>query len=188
MYDIIHFNSLNSTSVWAKENLEKLKDFSIVSCDLQTLGHGQFERKWYSSNNNGGNIYVSIVLKPKDITHLDELTRYVALIGAKTIESYGLKTKFKYPNDILIDGKKIAGFLAESVFVGNKCVGVVVGIGIDLNLDKEELKNIDIAATSIFNETNKQVDKEEFLNKFLDNFKNGYDEFIKNGIKGEVLC
>ncbi len=188
MYDIIHFNSLNSTSVWAKENLEKLKDFSVVSCNLQTMGHGQFERKWYSSRQNGGNIYISIVLKPKNITRLDELTRYVALIGAKTIESYGLEPKFKFPNDILIEGKKIAGFLAESVFIGSDCLGVVVGVGINLNLDKDELSNIEIPATSIFNETNKHVDKNEFLKKFLDNFKDEYDEFIVNGIKGEILC
>lgn len=188
MYDIIHFETISSTSVWAKEHLEKLKDFSVVSCDTQTLGHGQFERKWFSTDENGGNVYISIVLKPKDITHLDELTRYVALIGAKTIESYGLKTKFKHPNDILIDGKKIAGFLAESVFVGNECKGVVLGIGINLNLTKEHLKHIDIPATSIFNETNKTVDKIEFLDEFLNNFENGYDEFLKNGIKGEKLC
>ncbi len=188
MCDIIHFDKLNSTSVWAKENLEKLKDFSVVSCDLQTTGHGQFERKWFSSSENGGNIYVSIVLKPDNIEHLNELTRFVSLIGAKTLEQYGLKPKFKYPNDILIDGKKIAGFLAESVFVGQKCIGVVVGIGINLNLTQDELKNIDIPATSIFNEIGRNIDKKEFLNKYLDNFKNEYKDFLIEGLKGEILC
>ena len=51
-----------------------------------------------------------------------------------------------------------------------------------------ELKNIDIPATSIFNETGKQVDKQEFLDKFLSNFENEYNDFLINGIKGEVLC
>ena len=116
---------------------------------------------------------------------MNELTRYVALIGAKTLREYGLNPQFKYPNDILINGKKIAGFLAESEFIGQTCKGVIVGCGINLNLDSEELKNINIPATSIFNETGKQVNKSEFLNKFLSNFKQDYDDFLINGIKGE---
>ena len=188
MRSIIHFDELNSTSVYSHQHLEELDNFSVVSCDLQTSGHGQFERVWYSSNKNGGNVYISIILKPENIEHLNELTRFIALIGAKTLEEYGLKPTFKYPNDILINGKKIAGFLAESEFIGQICKGVIVGCGINLNLTSEELKNIDIPATSIFNETNKQVDKNEFLNKFLSNFKQDYDDFLINGIKGEVLC
>lgn len=188
MRSIIYFDELNSTSVYAHQHLEELQDFQVISCDLQTQGHGQFERVWYSSDKNGGNIYISIVLKPKDITYLNELTRFVALIGAKTLEEYGLKPSFKYPNDILIDGKKIAGFLAESEFLGQICKGVIVGCGINLNLEEDELKNIDIPATSIYNETGKNVDKNEFLDKFLFNFEKAYDDFLINGIKGEVLC
>ena len=188
MYNILHFDEINSTSVYSHQHLEDLKDFQVVSAEMQTQRHGQFERVWYSSNKNGGNIYISIILKPETIEHLNELTRYVALIGAKTLKEYGLNPTFKYPNDILINGKKIAGFLAESEFLGATCKGVIVGCGINLNLDSEELKNIDIPATSIFNETGKNIDKQEFLDKFLSNFENEYDDFLINGIKGEVLC
>ena len=188
MFSIRHFGELNSTNVYAHRHLEELKDFDIISCDLQTQGHGQFERVWYSTDANGGNIYISIILKPENLTHLNELTRYVALIGANVLEQYGIKPVFKYPNDILIEGKKIAGFLAESEFIGNKLKGVIVGCGINLNLNGEDIKNIDIPATSIYLETGKNVDKNEFLNKFLTNFKNNYDDFLINGIKGEILC
>ena len=121
MRSIIHFDELNSTSVYAHRHLEDLNNFQVISCDKQTQGHGQFERVWYSSNKNGGNIYISIILKPNNIEHLNELTRFIALIGAKTLEEYDLKPTFKYPNDILINGKKIAGFLAESEFIGQIC-------------------------------------------------------------------
>ncbi len=188
MRSIRHFDELNSTGVYAHQYLEELNNFEIISCDLQSQGHGQFERKWYSSNENGGNLYISIILKPKTIKHLNELTRYVALIGAKTLKEYDLNPTFKHPNDILINGKKIAGFLAESEFLGQLCKGVIVGCGINLNLNSEELKNIDIPATSIFNETGKNINKKEFLDKFLSNFENEYDDFLINGIKGEVLC
>ena len=188
MRSILYFDELNSTSVYAHQHLEELDNFQVISCDKQTSGHGQFERKWFSSNKNGGNIYISIILKPDNIEHLNELTRYVALIGAQTLREYNLNPTFKFPNDILINGKKIAGFLAESEFLGQKCKGVIVGCGINLNLDSGELENIDIPATSIFNETQKQVDKQEFLDKFLSNFEEKYNDFLINGIKGEVLC
>ena len=84
--------------------------------------------------------------------------------------------------------KKIAGFLAESEFLGTKLKGVIVGCGINLNLDENELKNINIPATSIYNETQKNVNKQEFLEAFLNNFKQDYDDFLNNGLKGEKLC
>jgi len=188
MRNVIHFDELNSTSIYAHKHLEELNDFDVISCDLQTQGHGQFERVWYSNNQNGGNCYISIILKPLNISHLDELTRYVALRAAETLKKYGLNPKFKHPNDILINGKKIAGFLAESEFLGEKCKGVIVGCGINLNLNEKDIQNIDIPATSIFLETGKNVNKKEFINQFLDDFQNVYDEFLEYGIKGEILC
>lgn len=188
MYNVIHFDELNSTSVYSHEHLSELNDFDVVSCDFQSQGHGQFKRAWFSSNKNGGNIYISIILKPNDIAHLNELTRYVALRAAETLKRYNLSPTFKYPNDILINGKKIAGFLAESEFLGSTLKGVIVGCGINLNLDGEEIKNIDQSATSIYLETGKQVDKKEFLDNLMYDFIKEYDEFIINGIKGEVLC
>lgn len=183
-YNVIKFEEINSTSVWARKNLERLNDFDVVSTEFQTEGHGQFERKWFSSSSNGGNLYISLVLKPSKLSHLNELTRFTSYIGAKTVEEYGIEAKFKFPNDILIDGKKIAGILAESVFIGERFKGVVVGVGINLNLTAEDVLNIDIPATSIFIETGKQVDKEEFLTKFLENFKKEYDEFLECGLQG----
>lgn len=188
MHNIIHLDEIDSTSVWARKHLADIEDFTTVSADIQSAGHGQFERKWFSSNKNGGNLYISLVLKPQNIEHLNELTRYASFKVAKTLEEYGLEPKFKYPNDVLIDGKKISGILAESVFMGNDFKGVVVGMGINLNLNENEVKNIDIPATSVFLETGKNINKNEFLNKLLDNFKNEWEEFLLNGNKGEMIC
>lgn len=184
--DILYFKELESTSVWARKHLKDLDNFKVISADIQTMGHGQFERKWFSTDKNGGNIYISIVLKPENIEHLNELTRYTSYIGAKTIEEYGIKAQFKFPNDILINGKKIAGILAESVFMGDEFKGVIVGIGINLNLDEEDVKNIDIPATSVYIETGKNIKKDEFLEKFLNNFKKEYDEFLETGMNKEA--
>lgn len=188
MHEILHLDEIDSTSVYARKNLKDLKNFEVISADIQTLGHGQFERKWFSSSKNGGNIYISIVLKPQNIEHLNELTRYASFKAAQSIAQYGPNPTFKYPNDVLIEGKKISGILAESVFLGNEFKGVIVGIGINLNLDNEELKNIDIPATSLSVEIGRNIDKNEFLNKLLDNFKNDWEDFLLNGNKGEMIC
>lgn len=187
MLNIKQFDELESTSIYAHQHLEELNNFDVISCNLQKSGHGQFGRKWFSSDKNGGNIYISIILKPERIEYLNELTRFIAYIGAETIKKYGILPQFKHPNDILIDGKKIAGFLAESEFIGQSCKGVIVGCGINLNLTAEELRNIDIPATSIFNETGKNVDKNEFLNLFLSNFEKEYNDFLENGLRRKII-
>ena len=186
MYMIDYKESLPSTNAWAKEHLDKLNHLTVISADIQPKGHGQFERTWYSSNKNGGNCYISIVLKPNSIQNIEKLTRYTSLKVAKTLEAYGLKPKFKYPNDVLIGGKKISGILAESVIVGQTLKGIVIGVGVNLNLGKKELLNIDIEATSIFNETGKIVDKKEFINKFMNNFEEDLNNLDK--FEGEILC
>lgn len=188
MHNIRHLDEIDSTSTYARKNLADLDDFEVVSADTQTSGHGQFERGWYCSAKNGGNIYVSIVLKPSNIEHLNELTRYASFKTAQTLEEYGVKPTFKYPNDVLINGKKISGILAESVFLGNDFKGVIVGIGVNLNLDEDQIKNIDIPATSLYIETGASINKNEFLNKLLDNFKNDWEDFLLNGNKGEMIC
>lgn len=184
---VIKLDSVESTNIWARKHLAELNDFDVVSADIQSKGHGQFDRKWFSSSSNGGNIYISIVLKPDNIEHLNELTRFSAVIISDILEKdYKLEPNFKFPNDILIDGKKISGILAESVFLGSEFKGVIVGIGINLNLDEEELSNIDVPATSIFNETKKNVQKDEFLISFMEHFENCYDKFLEFGLEQEL--
>ncbi len=187
MYNIKHFKKINSTNVFAKENLDKLSHFDVISADLQTKGRGQFDRYWYSTDNGGGNCYVTIVLKPENLANLDKLTQYASLKVGETLEKYGLKTQYKYPNDVLIKGGKIAGILAQSVFCGDFFKGVIVGIGVNLNLKDKDFKQIDIRATSIFNETGKKVDKTEFITSLLDNFCGGFEDFISSKIKEDIL-
>lgn len=184
--EIINFKEIYSTNTWAKEHFDELNDMTALSTDLQTAGHGQFERYWLSSNKNGGNCYITIVLKPKNKEHVGKITSFASLIIAKTLEAYGLKPNFKYPNDVMISDKKIAGILAEATSKGDELLGIALGMGINLNLEYEELKTIDQAATSIFNETGRVVDKIEFIKCLLDNFEREYPNLIKYGIGGKI--
>ena len=188
MFDIEFISEIDSTNTYARQALADLPNFKVISADLQTGGRGQFERSWLSSAKNGGNCYISIVLKPENIEHLGELTKYSSLAVAKTLEAYGFAPRLKYPNDVLVEGKKIAGVLAESVFIGKVLKGVIVGIGVNLNLEAEELNMInivDIGATSIYNEIGENVDKNEFIERLIGNFFENYEEFLKDGI-GEI--
>lgn len=182
MFKITLTDEIDSTSKYAKRRLSELEDFDVISADYQTDGHGQFERKWFSSRENGGNCYISLVLKPENISHLNELTQFTSLMVLKTLEGYGLVPQIKYPNDVLIDGKKISGVLAESVFIGNVFKGVVVGIGVNLNMDSNEIKNIDVPVTSVFLEKGENIDKNLFIGRLLANFANAYGEFLEHGI------
>ncbi|MBE7706268.1 MAG: biotin--[acetyl-CoA-carboxylase] ligase [Cyanobacteria bacterium SIG30] len=186
MYAIEYREELHSTNALAKEHLENLPHLQVISADIQTKGHGQFERTWYSSNKNGGNCYISIILKPKNTDNIDKITRYTSLKVAQTLEKYGLKPTFKYPNDVLVNGKKIAGILAESVMIGQILKGIVVGVGVNLNLEAEEVLNIDQEATSIFIETSKNVSKKEFIENFMELFEQDLCNLDK--YEGEILC
>ncbi len=184
--EIINFKEIYSTNAYAKAHFDDLEDMTVLSADLQTAGHGQFQRSWLSSNKNGGNCYITIVLKPKNKKHVEKITSFTSLIIAKTLEEYGLKPNFKYPNDVMISGRKIAGILAEATTKGEELLGIALGMGINLNLEADELSTIDQPATSVFCETGKIVDKIEFIKCLLDNFEREYTNLIEYGIGGTI--
>lgn len=190
--NIIRLEEVDSTNLYAKKNLVNLPDKSIIIANRQTAGRGRFDRNWIDLGND--NIFMSIILKPSDnfMQCYPNLTQYLSLVTCKTFDEYGLDTKIKWPNDVLINGKKIAGILSETVMHGNIFNGLVLGIGINLNADKESLSLIkDKEATALNLEiSTDKVNKEEFLNKLLFKFFDNYDKFLANGfveIKDEYL-
>ena len=183
MFKLIKKDKITSTNTWSKENIETLDDKTIVSANCQTNGRGRFVRKWVSDNPE--NIYMSFVLKLKcdDFSKLPlaNLSQYLALCLTKVLEEYEIKPKIKWPNDILVNGKKISGILAELVIKKGEFLGIVLGLGLNLNMKEEELKQIDKPATSLNLETKKQSTKEEILKKIIDKFFENYENFLKEG-------
>ena len=109
------------------------------------------------------------------------LTQYLCLILVQVFEDYGVKPTIKWPNDIQINGKKISGILAEAVINNGKLEGLVLGFGVNLNCDKNLLKEIDQPATSLNIEIGEKIDSKHFLKKLLDKFCLRYDRFIEEG-------
>jgi len=181
--NIIYFEKLDSTNTYAKNNIENLSDKTIISADMQTNGHGRFERSWVDLGSE--NIYMSFVLKPVEKisqVHAD-LTRYLSVCICKQLEEMGLSPNIKYPNDILINEKKVCGILAETVIKGGKSKGIVLGLGVNLNASAERLSQIDAPATSINVELGQNINKKEFMEDLIKRFFTDYDEFLQKGFE-----
>lgn len=176
-----YLNVVNSTNTYAKEHINNIKNLTVIYTSKQTNGRGRFNRAWVDLGQ--GNLFLSIVLKPsEDLKPVySNLTQYTALILAKTFEEYGITPKIKWPNDILINNKKISGILAESIMSEGKLKGLIIGIGLNLNANSKDFAQIDKEVTALNLEINKKVDKEMFLDKFCEKFFNTYDNFLKEG-------
>ncbi len=176
---LLHFDCINSTNTYSIEHFDDLEDKTVVSADKQTAGRGRFDRKWISESEE--NIYVSFVLKPENKNHLTNLTQYLCVVCAKILENYNVQPEIKWPNDVLVNGKKICGILCETKLKQNKIQGVVLGIGINLNMPDELIKTIDRPATSLNLETKQKIDKQKFFNTLVEMFFENYEDAAEKG-------
>ena len=147
--NIYYFDSLSSTNIKAKEIATKSKEGTIVIAEEQTKGKGRLGRSWLSPKGKG--IWMSIILKPK-VAPIK--VAKITLIGAAAVnqglKDIGIKSYIKWPNDIVIDGKKVCGILTEMSCELNMINYCIMGIGINVNLDKEDFsKDLIDTATSL---------------------------------------
>ena len=178
----IFLENIDSTNLWAKTNIEELEDKTIVFAGAQTQGRGRLQRKWVDLGK--GNLFMSIVLKPdKNYEHYANLTQYLSVTLCKTLEEYGIKPEIKWPNDVLVNGKKIAGILAETSVKGTKFKGLVLGIGVNLNAQEKDFSKIDKKVTSLNLEVGETIDMVEFKNKLVTSFFKDYNQFLEEGFK-----
>jgi len=156
---LYYLDSVDSTNVYAKSLINKVPEGTVVLANLQTEGKGRFGKNWYSPE---GGIWMSTILKPANIS-LMSIAAGVAV--CETFHINGIILGIKWPNDILLNGKKVAGILTEIVDDT-----VILGIGINLNINKFP-DELDGSASSIFLETKKHLDKKmicDLLYKQLD--------------------
>lgn len=181
MHNLISFKELDSTNAYCKKNIDNLSDKTIVSTDIQTNGYGRFERKWVDLGQE--NIYMTFVLKPSEFIRPEyaNLTQYLSVCLCKHLETFGLEPKIKWPNDVLLNNKKVCGILAETVIRGGELKGIVLGIGINLNASEKLLEEIDRPATSVNLEIGRSIDKKEFIKNLMEIFFKNYYEFLSGG-------
>ena len=168
MFQVFHFKRLNSTNEKAKEIA---KENIVIIADEQTKGKGRFKRYWSSKR---GGIYLSITVKisTEDIKYL---TFIAAISACKAIETtLNLKTKIKWPNDLIYKNKKVCGILTETT--NNKKTLAIVGIGMNTN---NSLPSSIKKATSIKDIIKKKVNNKEIIKKLLEYFSE-YIKLLKN--------
>lgn len=178
----IALEEIDSTNSYAKSHIEDFADRTVIHAQCQTSGRGRLNRKWIDFGK--GNLFMSIILKPAEIFSniYPNITQYLSVVLCKVLEAYGLKPQIKWPNDVLIEGKKIAGILSESVMQGGKFKGLVVGIGVNLNAQQKDVDSVpDKIVTSLNLELSKSIDLDEFRTQLIDEFFVNYDSFLENG-------
>ena len=180
--NILHYNTIDSTNKAAKSlAIEGIEEGTVIVSEEQTSGRGRLGRSWVSPKSSG--IWMSIILKP-NISPM--MASRVTLIGAaavhKALEEINIDAKIKWPNDIVLNNKKLCGILTEMSGEMDKLNYIVMGIGLNVNLDEEdfsdELKNM---ATSLKIEKNEHINRKELFGKILNNFEILYDEFKNHG-------
>jgi BirA family biotin operon repressor/biotin-[acetyl-CoA-carboxylase] ligase len=180
---VLRLGEVDSTNRYALQNIDTLPDRQIIVADRQTAGYGRFGRAWISCG--PANLYMSVILKPAmplgDLKALPALSLYASLKLCELLLEYGADAEIKWPNDVLVCGRKIAGILGEAVFRGDRVTGYVLGVGVNLNMTDRELESIDRPATSVNLITGKEVDRELFLNGLLQAFFEGYEGFLAGG-------
>lgn len=163
----IHFSSINSTNQWAKDHSENFKEqtLTIITADSQTAGRGRFHRPWITTH--GENLCATFAfIAPQNFTHFANLSQIMAIAACKTLDAFGFKANLKWPNDILINKKKVGGILTETSIVSQKTV-IIIGIGLNINMRKEDLEKIDQPATSLYSETTKKFSIDSILNSLI---------------------
>ena len=181
--NIIHsFSEVTSTNDLAKELAAQGADEgTVLIAETQIHGKGRLGREWISPK---GGIWLSIILRPR--IHPREVSRLTLMSGiavAKTIRNLlGLNATVKWPNDVLIGGKKVCGILTEARIKGNSIDFVVVGIGVNANIDVEAFPDhLRSCITSLRRELGKDIQREKFLRALLEELERRYEEFTQKG-------
>lgn len=155
--------------------------FTAVVADAQTRGRGRLGRSWFSPP--GVNLHVSVILRPAvPPPALPRLSIVAAIALAEAVEQVApeLPVELKWPNDLLVGGRKVAGVLSELGSADPPCV--VVGVGVDVNLAAADLPpELARRATSLLAEAGRPVDREALLAALLERLEAGVRAFERAG-------
>ncbi|MGX4598174.1 biotin--[acetyl-CoA-carboxylase] ligase [Faecalimicrobium sp. JNUCC 81] len=182
--NIIHFQTIDSTNDYAKKIASEKEDGTVIISEEQTKGKGRLGRQWYSKSHEG--IWMSIVLKPNIMPYKAPFITLIA--GAsivKALNDLEVNTLIKWPNDIILNGKKISGILTELSAEIERVNHIVLGMGINVKTMEFSQEICDIA-TSLYKEGYK-VSRVDIVRNILNEFEKLYIDYVNNNSKEETL-
>ena len=162
---IYRCTTLPSTNAWAMDHLETLTHGDVITAEYQTDGRGRRNRSWESGSGDG--LACSLVIDNPQKAELITLAGLAAALGtAGYLLLAGLDPSLKWPNDVLVDDRKICGILCESRSAAGR---TVIGVGMNVNQSREELRRLglDCAATSLYAETGVKRNPQAVLGELL---------------------
>ncbi|MEW6141934.1 MAG: biotin--[acetyl-CoA-carboxylase] ligase [Chloroflexota bacterium] len=169
---LVYYPSLPSTMDTARELAHSgAAEGTTIIAGTQTAGRGRLGRNWLSPE---GALAMSVILRP-ELNQLPQLIMVASLAVVKTIkESTALDARIKWPNDVLIRGKKVCGILTESEIKGHQASFAIVGIGLNINMNPVAHPDIAAIATSLSGELSRPVSYEETTAGLLNNLETYY--------------
>lgn len=177
--EIYYFGSIDSTNTKAKELAEEgHPSGTLVVADRQTAGKGRRGRSWESPSGIG--IFMTLMLKPEiNPNHASMLTLVAAMATTRAIRRVtGVPAMIKWPNDIVMNGKKVCGILTEMSAQFDYINHIVIGIGINVH-NEDFPEEIAQTASSIYLESGQHIHRASLIEAFLEEFEDVYAEYLK---------
>lgn len=179
-----HFDEVTTTQAIAHEQVRAgAMDGTVIVAEYQSAGKGRMLREWSSASGKG--IWTTLIIRPEVPPHLaPQFTLVIAVAVVNAIKALypDVDARIKWPNDILINGKKMTGILTEMVAEADRVEAILIGIGINVNQQltdfPSELQSI---ATSLAIEVGQPVDRAELLAKVLYYSEHYCDLYVKHG-------
>ncbi|UTR14659.1 biotin--[acetyl-CoA-carboxylase] ligase [Salipaludibacillus sp. LMS25] len=179
--NVMFYRSVNSTQIAAQKHVsDGMTHGTLVVADEQKNGKGRLGRTW--SSEKGLGVWMSLIVKP-DIAfeQAPQLTLLTAVAVTRAIEKMSdVEITIKWPNDLLINGKKVCGILTEMQADTDRLLSVIIGIGLNVNHQKFPDPLTDIA-TSLFVETGKTYHRAQLIGTILDEFTKLYHIYLEDG-------
>lgn len=186
--DVHSFDITDSTNLRADELArQNAPEGTLVVCEMQSAGKGRLNRKWHSPRQTG--VYASLILRPK----VDPAsTPGVSLLMAAAIvtavrDIADIPAQIKWPNDVLISGRKTAGILADLITDSREVSHLILGLGVNVNQTESDFPaEIAEKATSIRIATGRPLNRVRLLQHILMDFEKRYFNFLANGLVAEL--
>jgi BirA family biotin operon repressor/biotin-[acetyl-CoA-carboxylase] ligase len=179
-YKVYYYDEVPSTNDVAKETAERTQEQkAVIIAESQTHARGRHRRHWVSPR---GGIWLSILLRPRVTPgEATKLTFITATAVAETLQNtLGLATELKWPNDILVNRRKLCGILTEASTRENVVECVVVGIGINANIDLEFFpNNLQKSVTTLKHELGCEINRETLTRNLIQSFDQRYKHLQK---------
>ncbi len=171
---IYWFDVLSSTNDYALSNHSVLHDGDVIVALEQTHGRGRHGREWHSPR---GGLWFTVVFKPKKNVDPNFHTKLTSVSLVKTLEDLEVRATIKWPNDILVSKKKLAGLLTEGIYQGR--VPLIIAVGIGMNVNNEIPEHLKDRAVSLKEILKKTIPIEQLLGEILRKMRTGFKKYVR---------